>query len=211
MIAEGFWRGSTTMVAGPTGSGKTIIGLHFLTTGVLKGEQGLYLGFQENPTQLARLMKSFGWDLQSMMDDGFELMYHSPVELQLDQVASKLFSLVRNGETKRVVIDAMGDLQRSAIDPERFSDFVYSITQWFAARNVTCLMMTELPHLFEVHSITEQQASNMSDNVILLQFRPQAELLRTLRIIKTRGSAHDANEHELQITNKGVVVKKLRK
>ncbi len=46
MIAEGFWRGSTTLIAGPTGSGKTIIGLHFICEGVLKGEPGLYVGFQ---------------------------------------------------------------------------------------------------------------------------------------------------------------------
>ncbi|MGI8838561.1 MAG: RAD55 family ATPase [Pyrinomonadaceae bacterium] len=209
MIAEGFWRGSTTLIAGPTGSGKTIIGLHFITQGALKGEPGLYVGFQENPMQLTRVMKNLGWKPEKLLNGGgFDLMYKSPVELQLDTVTSEIFRRVRANKVKRVVIDALGDLQHGSIDKQRFSDFIYALTQWFAAENVTCLMTHELAHLFEVHSINEQEVSNMADNVILLRFRTGPEMQRTLRIIKTRGSAHDNREHELQITNKGVIIKK---
>lgn len=209
MIAEGFWRGSTSLIAGPTGSGKTIIGLHFITQGALKGEQGLYVGFQENPTQLSRVMKNLGWQPEKLLNGGgFDLLYKSPVELQADTVTSEIFRRVRDGKVRRVVIDALGDLERSSMDRQRFADFIYALTQWFAAENVTCLMMYELTNLFEVHGISDQEISNMADNVILLHFTPGPEMQRTLRIIKTRGSAHDNREHELQITNKGVVVKK---
>jgi circadian clock protein KaiC len=209
MIAEGFWRGSTTLIAGPTGSGKTIIGLHFITQGALKGEQGLYVGFQENPTQLSRVMKNLGWQPEKLLNGGgFDLLYKSPVELQADTVTSEIFRRVREGKIRRVVLDALGDLERSSIDRRRFADFIYALTQWFAAENVTCLMMYELANLFEAHGISDQEISNMADNVILLRFTPGPEMQRTLRIIKTRGSAHDNREHELQITNKGVVVKK---
>ena len=209
MIAEGFWRGSTSLIAGPTGSGKTIIGLHFIMQGALKGEQGLYVGFQENPTQLSRVMKNLGWQPEKLLNGGgFDLLYKSPVELQADTVTSEIFRRVRDGKVRRVVIDALGDLERSSMDRQRFADFIYALTQWFAAENVTCLMMYELTNLFEVHGISDQEISNMADNVILLRFTHGPEMQRTLRIIKTRGSAHDNREHELQITNKGVVVKK---
>lgn len=211
LIEEGFWRGSTTLVAGPTGSGKTIIGLHFICEGALKGEQGLYVGFQENPNQLARIIASFGWEPETLIEHGFELMYRSPVEMQLDSVASELFARVREGKIKRVVIDALGDLERCSIDRKRFSDFIYALTQWFAARNVTCMMTYEMSSLFEVHGISDQEVSNLSDNIILLRFREGPDMERTLRVIKTRGSAHDNHEHILEITSKGVVIKKAKK
>lgn len=211
MIADGFWRGSTTLVAGPSGSGKTVLALHFICQGALNEEPSLYLGFQENPTQLARVMLNLGWNTERLLQGGyFELMYRSPVEMQMDQVASELFSRIRQGKIRRVAIDALGDLERSSIDRQRFADFIYALTQWFAVENVTCMMTTETPQLFGVRSITEDQISNMSDNLVLLGFSGEDELQRRVRIIKTRGSAHDHRPHELEISTRGALVKKVK-
>jgi circadian clock protein KaiC len=210
MIAEGFWRGTTTLVAGPPGSGKTIMALEFLRAGVNKGEPGIYLGFQENPTQLTRVMRNMQMPVEKLINDGFEIMYQSPVEMQLDRIAARLFERIRSGKVKRVVIDALGDLERISVDRQRFSDVIYALMQWFAVENVTCFMTYELADLFEVHGISEEQVSNMSDNLLLLRFQAGPELKRTLRIIKTRGSAHDNHEHEIHITNEGLVIEGIR-
>jgi circadian clock protein KaiC len=209
MIDRGFWRGSTTLVAGPSGSGKTIMALSFVREGALRGEPGIYVGFQENPSQMARIMLNLGWNATELLGGGnFELMYRSPVEMQLDSVAAEIFQQIRTGKARRVVIDALGDLERCSMDRQRFADFMYALTQWFAVENVTCMMTTEMPELFEVHHISDEQISNMSDNLILLGFTTGEEMKRTIRIIKTRGSTHDNRRHELEITEKGVVVKK---
>lgn len=209
MIEQGFWRGSTTLVAGPSGSGKTIMALHFIREGALRGEPGLYVGFQENSSQMARIMLNLGWNATELLGNGnFELMYQSPVEMQLDSVAAEVFQRVRTGKVRRIVIDALGDLERCSMDRQRFADFMYALTQWFAVENVTCMMTMEMRELFEVHHISDQQISNMSDNLVLLGFTPGTEMKRTIRIIKTRGSSHDNRQHELEINDKGVVVKR---
>jgi circadian clock protein KaiC len=209
MIDQGFWRGSTTLVAGPSGSGKTIMALHFIKEGALRGEAGLYVGFQENPSQMARIMLNLGWNASELLESGnFEMLYRSPVEMQLDSVAAEVFQRVRAGKVRRVVIDALGDLERCSLDRQRFADFIYALTQWFAVENVTCMMASELRELFEVHHISDQEISNMSDNLVLLGFTPDREVKRTIRIIKTRGSRHDNRQYELDINEKGAMVKK---
>ncbi|HZD69572.1 MAG TPA: ATPase domain-containing protein, partial [Actinomycetes bacterium] len=60
MLADGYWPGAATLVAGPAGSGKTIIGLHFVVSGARRGEPGIIATLQENPTQLARVARGFG-------------------------------------------------------------------------------------------------------------------------------------------------------
>ncbi|HKE58213.1 MAG TPA: ATPase domain-containing protein [Pyrinomonadaceae bacterium] len=208
MVEQGFWRGSTTLLAGPSGSGKTIVGLNFIREGALNGEPGIFVGFQENPDQMARIMLNLGWKPDELLSSGdFELLYRSPVEMQLDSVAAELFARVRSGKVRRVVIDSLGDLERCSIDHRRFADFIYALTQWFAVENVTCIMTFELRELFEIHGITEQEVSNMSDNLILLGFRAGDEMDRTIRIIKTRGSAHNNHLRYLNISTQGVAVK----
>ena len=209
MIEKGFWRGSTTLMVGPSGSGKTILALHFIREGARNGERCLYVGFQENPSQMARIMLNLGWNATELLEGGnFELMYRSPVEMQLDSVAAEIFERVRNGKARRIVIDALGDLRRCSIDMQRFADFIYALTQWFAVENVTCIMTSELSELFEVSRISDEQISNMSDNLVLLGFTAGQEMQRTIRIIKTRGSRHDNKQYFVDISDKGAAVKK---
>ncbi|HEX7902019.1 MAG TPA: ATPase domain-containing protein [Planctomycetota bacterium] len=209
LVEEGILRGSTTVLAGPTGSGKTMLGLQFLNQGLRAGEAGLLVGFQENPVQLLRVMKGMGWDPNDPTRGGlFEFLYRSPVEMQLDEVALRILERVRTGKVKRVVIDALGDLKRRSVEPGRFADYVYALTQWFALNGVTCLMAYELRELFEFHSITGEEVSNMADNILLLRFTPGATMERTLRVVKTRGSGHDQREHRLLLSKMGVAVGK---
>jgi circadian clock protein KaiC len=209
LVDQGFWRGSTTLIVGPSGSGKTIVAMHFIREGVLNDEPGLYVGFQENPAQMARIMLNLGWNATELLgNDNFEHLYRSPVEMQLDSVAAEVFARVRAGKVRRVVIDALGDLERRSIDRQRFADFIYALTQWFAVENVTCIMTCEVRELFQVHHITDGEISNLSDNLVLLGFTGGEEMNRTIRIIKTRGSQHDNRQHFVEISDKGVVIRK---
>ncbi len=82
MLSEGFWRGTSTLIAGPAGSGKTLLALHFSFCGAKLGERCVFATFQENPVQLERVLRGFSWSLN---EPGIELMYRSPVDLYVDE------------------------------------------------------------------------------------------------------------------------------
>ena len=79
------------MVAGPSGAGKTIMGLHFIYGGAEHGERGIIATLQENPTQLTRALGGLGWPLA---DPGIEVMYRSPVDIYIDEWIHQLLEAV---------------------------------------------------------------------------------------------------------------------
>ncbi|MDT7560798.1 MAG: circadian clock protein KaiC, partial [Pseudonocardiales bacterium] len=119
MLDHGYWPGASTLLAGPTGVGKTVIGLHFVFHGVRNGEPGLIATMQEDPAQLERIVRQFGW---SLANDHITLMYRSPFVLYLDLWVHELLHAIDTTGATRVLIDSFGDLQDASPDPTRFRE-----------------------------------------------------------------------------------------
>ncbi|HEV8240981.1 MAG TPA: ATPase domain-containing protein [Thermoanaerobaculia bacterium] len=208
MIETGWLRGTSTLLAGPSGSGKTLMGLHFLRQGVEDGEPGLLVNFQESPSQLRRIMKSLDWDTDALLrPDRLDLLHSSPVELQIDTIIQELLRRIDAHGVRRIVVDALGDLSKAAADPRRFSDYVYALSQELAQRGVTSMLTVETAGATPLGFVVSgKDVSEMSDNTLLLGMELGPDLVRTVRIIKTRGSAHDGARHVLRISRPGIVV-----
>jgi circadian clock protein KaiC len=207
LMGGGIFAGSTTLLIGMTGAGKTTMALQFALEGVRRGERALFINFQENPAQLRRAIAGLGADAASVKEKGLGLVYASPVELQIDSIVVEIFDAIKSGEVRRLVIDAVGDLATAASDSQRLHDYLYSLIQHFAVRGVTTLMTlesgqgftgTQLPH--------EQRFSYMSDNLIYLSWSDDQTATRTMRIVKMRGSAHEQEPHQFEIDASGVRV-----
>lgn len=207
MLDGGVWAGTTTLVVGPTGSGKTTISMHFALEGIAKKERTLYVNFQENPAQLARGFANLGADVNSARESGLELMYVSPVELQIDSIVVGIYDHIKDGSVKRVVVDAVGDLVTAASDTQRLHDYLYSLVQIFAVNGVTSLLTFE-SGISQDGSLasSEQRFSYMSDNVIAIALGGEERTRRTIRVVKTRNSGHDPVVRQLEITSAGARV-----
>lgn len=201
LAGGGYWSGAVTLVAGPTGIGKTLMGLHFLYRGGEKGEPGILATFQENETQLDRIISSFGW---STADPNVTIMSRGIVELDIDEWVYELMDLVEETGARRVVIDSLMDLAASAGDPVRFREWMFSLTQRFTRAGVSVMLIVEVANLFQLDRVSDHAVSHLSDNVILLQYVQRgAELLRALTVLKTRAMKHEPTVRQYTITQAG--------
>jgi circadian clock protein KaiC len=207
LLDGGIWRGSTTLVVGPTGGGKTTMGLQFALGGLAAGDPALYVNFQENPTQLARVLVPLSGEREH---PNLHFLYASSVELQIDRIIVEIFRSIDAHRIRRVVIDAVGDLAMAAADAQRIHNFLYALVQRLTTLGVTVLFLMEdvLHGPLELAPGPDEfgRLSYMCDNLILLEIERGERLQRRITVYKTRGSAHDDEAHSMTIGESGVRV-----
>ncbi|MGD1912209.1 MAG: RAD55 family ATPase [Rivularia sp. (in: cyanobacteria)] len=208
MLEGGLPRGSATMVAGGAGTGKTLLGMHFITAGVAQGEPGVIVTFQENPQQLRRIAHSFGWDLVAMEEEGLLVhLYSSSVEIQPDIHAAKIQEIVENIGAKRVMLDSLKDIEIATPDKVRFKDYIYALVNKFKLQGVTTLLTNEIPEMFGPFQLSEYGVSFVVDNVILLRYLElSGRMGRAINIMKVRGSEHSKEIRYFEINNDGIQI-----
>ncbi len=204
MLADGYWPGSSTLIAGPSGCGKTLLGLHFVFGGAQHGEPGLIATLQENPTQLERVVQSFGWSLD---EDSVEVMYRSPVDIYIDEWFYELFQRIESGGVRRVLLDSLDDLGFTTQDEVRFREYMYSLVQRCARARVSLMMTLEVPDISRVTHLSDFSISHLADNVVLLQYVwAGSEVKRALTVLKARASALEPTVREFRILPDGIVL-----
>jgi circadian clock protein KaiC len=204
MLGDGYWEGSSTLICGPSGVGKTLMGLHFIFQGARTGQPGIHATFQETENQLARIARGFGWSID---DPGVNILSRSLVDMYIDQWVYELLDLIDATGAKRIVIDSLVDLMVTAGDPLRFREWMYSLVQRCARRGISLMMIVEVPDLFQLRRISEQGISHLSDNVVLLQYvQDGSRLARAVTVLKTRAAHHEPIAHRYEISEQGLVL-----
>jgi circadian clock protein KaiC len=204
VLGEGYWSGASTLIAGPSGIGKTLMGLHFLFHGAATGEPGVLATFQENEVQLARIVRGFGWSLDN---SNVHILSRSVVDMNIDEWVYELLDLAEKTQAKRIVIDSLPDLMLIAADPVRFREWIYSLAQRCGRAGISLMMIVEVPDLFQLQRISEHGVSHLADNVVLLQYvQDGAELARALTVLKTRALHHRPMVRRYEITSEGFVL-----
>jgi circadian clock protein KaiC len=203
MLGEGYLRGSSTICAGPTGAGKTIMGLHFIFEGARHGERSLIATLQENRSQLDRVAATFGWSLD---DENVDVMYHSPVDVYVDEWVYDLLDAVERSGASRVLIDSLNDIALAADDDQRFREYVYSLVQRLSRTGASLFMTSDVPDLFGDAGVVLATSASLCDNVLLLRYHSDDDTVRrTLTVLKTRASHHEPSVRQLAIDSSGMV------
>jgi circadian clock protein KaiC len=204
LLADGYWAGASTLVCGPSGVGKTLMGLHFVFKGAELGQPGIIATLQEDSTQLARIAGGFGWRLEA---PDVHLMSRTSVDIYIDEWVHELVDLAHRVRARRILIDSLVDLSVAAGDEGRFREWMYSLTHRFSREGISLLMTQEVPELFELVRVSDSGLSHLSDNVLLLQYvRESGRLQRVLTVLKTRASRHEPTVRQFDITSEGIAL-----
>jgi len=207
MMKGGFPLGSASIIAGPSGAGKTVMSLQFVVEGLRAREPVVYASFQESGPQLEAKARHFGWDLKKAVAEGQLVVFDvQPVEIGLDAIATQMRQAVSAIGARRVVIDSISELQR-ADDSGRFADYLWALVHAIRRDGATALLTSETSAFFGPAFELAHGLSYIADNIILLRYTEfDSEIHRALVVVKMRDSDHTKSLVEFEITNHGASV-----
>ena len=205
LAIKGVPSASSTVVIGSTGTGKTTMGVHFLQASTVE-EPGLHLSFFEGPDRIRTKARSLGLDLGTLEACGaVELMWQSPGEALLDEIAERLLAAIERRKVRRLVIDGLSGFLESAVYQERLNRFLSCLMNELRSRGVTALMTLETRDVVSSVISMPWGVSGLVDNLFFLRFvHDEGHVERLLTIIKMRDSDYQAGLRRLRIGPQGM-------
>jgi circadian clock protein KaiC len=200
-VHGGFLRGTTTAVTGASGAGKTTFGVQFLAEAVLEGQKAIFCSLEESPDEVRRLGESIGYDVLTLEKKGLHLMSFSPENQSPDALIAELDSKVQALKPSIVFIDSVTAFEH-LYKPEMYR-ITKRLSYLFRKQGITSIfsiLTTQQSGL----NLSTWGLSSIFHNIILLRYvEAEAQLKRSMLILKIRASPHDQSILEFSISSKG--------
>jgi circadian clock protein KaiC len=199
----GYFVGSTTVVAGISGVGKSVMGLQYVAEGARRGERSLMLSLDEQVQQIIRNAASIGIDLPREIERGMvRVEYDPPQEIEVDVHFHHIEQLVAEFKPKRVVLDSLSTYGSNLGTAGRvFRDFFHAVVALMKEHQIAAVYNHENPEMLGMASMMGDFAmSSLVDNIILLNFAELGDAFRLgLTVAKMRANPVDRITHEVEI------------
>ncbi len=206
--------GRTTLVSGTSGTGKTLLAMQFLHNGIQDlGDPGVFVTFEEAPTDIITNARSFGWDLQGLIDQGKLFILDASPDpegqevvgnFDLSALIERIQYAIRKYKAKRVSIDSVTAVFQQYEGASVVRREIFRLVARLKQIGVTSIMTTE--RVEEYGQVARFGVEEfVSDNVIILRNVLDGERRRrTIEILKLRGTTHMKGEYPFTITNDGI-------
>jgi circadian clock protein KaiC len=203
---KGYFRGSTVLISGTAGTGKTSLAAHFTDAACRRGERVLYFLFEESPQQLLRNMLSIGIDLRPWVDKGLlEFQADRPSRAGLESHLVSMYQHVREFKPSATVVDAITNLL-SVGTPTDVRAMLMRVIDNLKVHGVTGFFTSLTPGKNE-NEDTEAGVSSLMDTWILLTIEEiNKQRDREVRILKSRGMAHSNRVYPFELSSHGMAV-----
>lgn len=204
---EGLYRGSSVLVSGTAGTGKTSLAGHIADATCARGERCLYLAFEESESQMVRNMRSIGLDLGRWIKKGL-LRFHAtrPTSYGLEAHLSALHKLVNEFEPHVVIVDPITNFLKAGT-PAEAEAMVMRLIDFLKGRQITAVF-TSLTHGSSIQEQSQAGISSLIDTWLLLRdIELGGERNRGVYVLKSRGMSHSNQIREFLLTDRGIELK----
>jgi KaiC/GvpD/RAD55 family RecA-like ATPase len=232
LLGGGFPKKRAILVSGSCGTGKSIFSMQFIYRGILEAEEpGVFVTFDEMPEKIRQDMLNFKWNLKELEDNDLLAVVDAtsaragvpseeehailPGQLDIDKLLVDILGVARNIGAKRLVIDSVPAMASQLEGESQIRRAVLKLAYIVARSGLTTIITSEIPEQslgsggamqFSKYEVEEYVA----DGVIILNFLGVGTgATRTLYIRKMRGTKHSLEIHPLEISEKGITVKKV--
>jgi len=209
MSGGGIPRGYAVLVAGPSGSGKSILSTQFILAGAENGEPGVIAVFEKRPNDyLATNARSSVLDTL-ISEKKVEVLYIRPLDLSIDETLTALREAVVRIGAKRAVIDSLSGLELALAPTFRqdFRESLYRMVGGLTEMGVTVMSTVEMPDRYASLEFSPHGIAFLNDAIIIQRYLEiDGALSRALSVVKVRGSDHSKEVREYVINSNGQIV-----
>ena len=208
LMEGGFVKGSTVLISGAAGTGKTIFCTQYLMEGLKRGENCMFITLEEKPEDIINDVKRFGWDLEKYMKDKkLILEYQDP--FQMTDITAPLLDKIKEHGIQRVVIDSTAIFELYYKEPSEIRKQLFKLLNGLKDINVTSVLTTELPE--ETKMLGKFGVEEFIVDVVIVirynEYATGATPPLSLSVRKMRRTSHSRISVPIEITEEGIILK----
>lgn len=205
VLGGGYKRGTSILIVGTAGAGKTTLACSFAQAACLRGERVLYLNFEESPESMVSHMLSPGLVLRPLIKNGrLAVQSYLPEAMGVEEHLFLALNALDEIQPQHIVVDAISACKRMGSEHAAF-EYLMRVLNTCKERGITCFYLNQASGLDIVAEISGIGISSIIDTVVLLRQLPIGDTItRQLIVMKSRGSKHSEQFHEYRITDQGI-------
>jgi circadian clock protein KaiC len=209
MLGGGIPAGYSVLIAGPSGSGKSVLATGFISEGARHDEPGIIAVFEKRPADYSEDGPSGHRFEQLVRERKVGIIHTRPLDLSIDEMLSEIIEAIHRLKARRLVIDSLSGFEL-ALAPtfrEDFRESLYRMVAVLTGMGITMLMTAELEDSYMDLRFSPHGTAFLTDAIIMQRYiELKGQLRRVMAVVKVRGSAHSKDLRTFEITEKGIVM-----
>ena len=209
MLGGGIPAGYSVLLAGPSGSGKSVLATQFITEGAHQNEPGIIAVFEKRPREYSQNDPG-GLRFEELVREGkVEIIHSRPLDLSIDEMLYEIVEATQRVKARRLVIDSLSGFEL-ALAPtfrEDFRESLYRMVAVLTEMGITMMMTAELEDSYVDLRFSPHGTAFLTDAIIMQRYiELKGQLQRIMAVVKVRGSAHSKDLRAFEITDQGIVM-----